>query len=103
MKGERGISVGATFTGVYFLFFFFFFFFAFYVLALQAQTRPAIEFGSGEEGLRPRFHSPFSFFSSFSSWSADMGLGVFFWFQPLSLSPLLFGRGVRGHGRLGLF
>ena len=34
-------------------FLFFFFFFAFYVLALRAQTRPAMEFGSGEEGLRP--------------------------------------------------
>ena len=71
--------------------------------ALRAQTRPAIEFGSGEEGLRPRFHSPFSFLSSFSSWSTDKGLGVFLWFQPLPLSPLLFGRGVRGHRRLDLF
>ena len=55
------------------MFFFFFFFFAFYVLALRAQTRPAIEFGSGEEGLRPQFHSPFSFLSSFSSWSTGKG------------------------------
>ena len=101
MKGDRGIGVGATFAGVYFLFFFFFF--AFYVLALRTQTRPAIEFGSGEEGLRPLFHSPFSFLSSFSSWSTDKGLGVFLWFQPLPLSPLLFGRGVRGHRHLDLF
>ena len=61
MKGERGIGVGATFEGVYFLFFF-----AFYVLALRARTRPAIEFGSGEEGLRP---ASSSFSSSIRSWS----------------------------------
>ena len=102
MKGERGIGVGATFAAVYFPFFFFF---AFYVLApaLRAQTRPAIEFGSGEEGLRPQFHSPGSFLSSCSSRTTDKGLGVFLWFQPLPLSPLLFGRGVRGHRRLDLF
>ena len=33
----------------------------------------------------------------------DKGLGVFFWFQLLPLSPLLFGCGVRGHRRLVLF
>ena len=63
MKEQRGIGVGATFAGVYFLFFFFF---AFYVLALRPRTRPAIEFVSGEEGPRP---ASSSFSSSIRSWS----------------------------------
>ena len=89
MKGERGFGVGATFAEVFFLFFFFL---PFYVLALRAQTRPAIEFGSGEEGLRPQFHSPF-FFPFIVLVVVDrQGLGVFLWFQLLPLSPLPFGR-----------
>ena len=60
--------------------------------ALRAQTRPAMEFGSGEEGLRPDLLSPFSFLSSCSSSMTVKGLGVFLWFQPLLLSLFLFVR-----------
>ena len=46
---------------------------------------------------------PFSFFLSFLRAPRGRLVSVFLWFQPLPLSPLLFGRGVRGHRRLDLF
>ena len=93
--GVRGIGVVTTFAAVNFPYFFFFVFIKSSSPALRAQTRPAMEFGSGEEGLRPDLLSPFSYFFVVASRGARRLLMV----SALPLCPLLFGRGVRGHRR----